>query len=376
MAAAANGGMDDYDRPLFFHMMEYAAAADRDVVDMVSGNPDWAAPEALREGLREYAGADVDAFQYPPSEGLRALREAIASRRGVDVDRVVVTNGAGEANYLAMACALEALAGGEVLLTDPVYPYYQGRTRMLGATPRFVAADPDGTLDPDAVRAAAGDGTAAIVVNSPNNPTGAVYGRDVKRELVAIAEEYDALLVSDEVYDHFVFEDGAFASALEFDSDRVAVTNSFSKSMAITGFRVGYAVVPDRLVDAVRTRHMLVNVAGSRPAQHAVLRALRETPAEYYERNRRLLAERIDAFCAALDEAGAEYTRPRGSFYVMARFDGYPGTLANAERLVDGAGVAGMPGEAFGESREAWLRFALVTPRAEAAADRLASYFA
>jgi aspartate/methionine/tyrosine aminotransferase len=274
-----------------------------------------------------------------------------------------------------MACALDALDGEEVLLTDPVYPYYQGRTRMLGGTPRFVAADADGTLDPAAVRDAASDETAVIVVNSPNNPTGAVYGRAVKRELVAIGEANDALLVSDEVYDHFVFEDGAFASALEFDSDRVAVTNSFSKSMAITGFRVGYAVFPAWLMDAVRTRHMLTNVAGARPAQYAVLHALRETPAAYYEANRELLADRIDAFSAALETTGAEFTRPRGSFYVMARFDGYPGTLENAERLVEEAGVAGMPGETFGSPHDEWLRFAMVTPRADEAADRLVSFF-
>ena len=368
--------MDDYDRPLFYYMIKHAAGADRDVIDMVSGNPDWEAPDALRAGLAEYAEAPVDRFQYPPSEGLRELREEIAERRGVDTGRVIVTNGAGEANYLAMACALEALDGDEVLLTDPVYPYYQGRTKMLNATPRFVDAEADGSLDPDAVRAAANEETAAIVVNSPNNPTGAVYGRETKRELAAIAEKNDALLVSDEVYDHFVFEDGAFTSALEFDSERVAVTNSFSKSMAVTGFRVGYAVLPEWLVDAARTRHMLVNVAGSRPAQRAVLEALRETPAEYYEANRQLLAERIDAFCGALEATGAEYTRPRGGFYVMARFNDYPGSLENAERLVEEAGVAGMPGETFGESRTEWLRFALVTPRAEEAADRLAAFFA
>jgi aspartate/methionine/tyrosine aminotransferase len=367
--------MDDYDRPAFFQMMAYADAADRDVVDMVSGNPDWAAPEALRTGLREYADAGVDAFQYPPSEGLQALREEIAARRGVDVDRVVVTNGASEANYLAMACGLRALDGDEVLLTDPVYPYYYQRTEMLGATPRLVAAEPDGTLDAGAVREAASDDTALVVVNSPNNPTGGVYGRETKCELAAVAAEHDALLVSDEVYDHFVYEAGAFASALEFDSEHAVVTNAFSKSMAITGFRVGYAVLPEWLVDEVRTRHMLVNVAGSRPAQYAVLKALRETPTDYYEENRRLLASRIDAFCDALDEAGAVYTRPRGSFYVMARFDGYPGTLENAKRLVDEAGVAGMPGDAFGRSRADWLRFALVTPRAEEAARRLAAYF-
>jgi aspartate/methionine/tyrosine aminotransferase len=363
--------MDDYERPLFFHLMEYADSADRDVVDMVSGNPDWEAPETLRTGLKEYADAPVDDFQYPPSEGLLELREEIAARRGVDVDRVIVTNGAGEANYLAMACALKALDGDEILLTDPVYPYYHKRTEMLDATPRFVACDDEGNLDPTAVREAASDDTAAIVVNSPNNPTGAVYGSDVKEELVSIAEGHDALLVSDEVYDHFVYDEGAFESVLSFDSEQAVVTNSFSKSMAITGFRVGYAVFPEWLMDAVRTRHMLVNVAGSRPAQYAVLKALRETPAEYYEKNRRMLDERIGNFCDALDEAGARYTRPRGSFYVMARFEGFPGTLEYTERLIDEAGVAGMPGDAFGDSRADWLRFALVTPRVEEAGQRV-----
>ena len=367
--------MDEFDRPVFFHLMEYAANADRDVVDMVSGNPDWEPPEALREGLAAYASADVDTFQYPPSEGLAELRAEIAARRGVDRERVVVTNGAGEANYLAMAEALESQPGDEILLVDPVYPYYHKRTELLGGTPTFVAADADGRVDPAAVRAAASDETAAIVVNSPNNPTGAVYGRETKQELVDIAERHDALLVSDEVYDHFVYEPDAFESALAFDSANVAVTNAFSKSMAITGFRVGYGVYPERLVDDIRTRHMLVNVAGSRPAQHAVLHALRETPADYYERNRSMLEERIDAFCAALDAAGAAYTRPQGAFYVMARFDGYPGTLAHTERLIDEAGVAGMPGDAFGDSRAEWFRFAVVTPRAEEAAARLANYF-
>jgi aspartate aminotransferase len=364
----------DYETPLFFHVMQYAAEANRDVVDMVSGNPDWEPPEALREGLREYADFEPDQFQYPPSDGLRALREEIATRRGVDVERIVITNGAGEANYLAMARALERDRGREVILTDPVYPYYPGKTTMLGGTQTFVPTDDASGLNPADVRAAASEETAAIVVNSPNNPTGAVYPEETVRELVAVAEENDAILVSDEVYDHFDLS-GTFASALSVDSDHRIVTNAFSKSMAITGFRVGYAVFPPDLVENARSRHMLVNVAGSRPAQHAVLRALRETGPDYYERSRSLLSERVETFTEALDAAGAEYTTPQGSFYVMARFDGYPGTLENVERLIDEAGVAGMPGEAFGESRSDWLRFALVTPHVETAANRLATYF-
>ncbi|MFP9191856.1 pyridoxal phosphate-dependent aminotransferase [Natronosalvus vescus] len=364
----------EYETPLFFHVMGYAARADRDVVDMVSGNPDWEPPTALREALHEYADLDSDHFQYPPSEGLRELREEVAARRGVDVEQVVITNGAGEANYLAMARALERDAGEEIILTDPVYPYYPGKTTMLGGTPRFVETAADGQLDPEDVRKVANEQTAAIVVNTPNNPTGAVYPESTVRELVAIAEEYDAIAVIDEVYDHYDLS-GTFTSALTVDSDHRIVTNAFSKSMAITGFRVGYAIFPLHLVENAKSRHMLVNVAGSYPSQYAVLQALRETEPAYYEANRDLLRERVDSFTAALEAAGAEYTRPEGSFYVMARFEGYPGTLENVERLIDEAGVAGMPGEAFGTARDDWLRFALVTPRLEEAADRLAAYF-
>ncbi|QZP36736.1 pyridoxal phosphate-dependent aminotransferase [Halobaculum magnesiiphilum] len=363
-----------YERPQFFHVMQYAASADRDVVDMVSGNPDWEPPAALRDGLREYADADPDEFQYPPSEGLRDLREEIAARRNVDPDRIVVTNGTGEANYLAMAAALDRDAGSEVLLTDPVYPYYPGKTELLDADATLVPAERDGSLDPERFREAASEETSLILVNTPNNPTGAVYSRETMRDLADLAEEVDATLVADEVYDHFDFT-GAFESALTLDSDRVIVTTGYSKSMAITGFRVGYAVFPKHLVDAAKTRHMLVNVTTSRPPQAAVLRALRETDAEYYADVRAMLRERAATFTDALDAAGAEYTSPDGAFYVLARFEDVPGTMENAKRLIDEGGVAGMPGETFGSARDEWLRFALVTPHVEEAAARLTDYF-
>ncbi|WP_276248177.1 MULTISPECIES: pyridoxal phosphate-dependent aminotransferase [unclassified Haladaptatus] len=364
----------DYEEPLFFRVMQYAGNADRDVIDMVSGNPDWGAPPAISDGLHEYADLGGEAFQYPPSDGMVALREEIAKRQSVAAERVVIANGGGEANYLAMAGALEQATGNEVILTDPVYPYYPGKTQMLGGTPRYVPVAEDGTLEPDAVRAIASEETALIMVNTPNNPTGAVYDHDIMAELVAIAEEHDAFLVSDEVYDEFDHS-GTFTSALSFESDNCIITKSFSKSFAITGFRVGYSIFPDELVAAARTRHMLVNVTSPHPSQYAVLRALKETPESYHEETRELLGERIETFTAALDEAGATYTRPAGGFYVMARFDGFPGTLDNVFRLIDEAGVAGMPGEAFGEERSDWLRFALVTPRATEAATRLADFF-
>ena len=364
----------EYEEPKFFHVMEYAAAADGDVIDMVSGNPDWEPPAALREALHEYADLPSDAFQYPPSEGLRELRESIAARREVDPNRVVITNGTGEANYLAMARAFERDAGNEALLMDPVYPYYPGKVSLLGGETTLVPTEAAGGLDVDAIRAAASDETALITLNTPNNPTGAIYDLDAVRRVVAIAEAVDALVLVDEVYDHFDLR-GSFESALTLDSDRVIITSGFSKSMAITGLRVGYGVFPSKHVFDAKARHMLVNVAGPRPSQYAVQHALAETDPGYYADARELLAERVDAFTDALDAAGAEYSRPDGAFYVLARFDGFPGTMKNVKRLIDEAGVAGMPGDAFGTARRDWIRFALVTPRAVNAAERLTDYF-
>ncbi|MFB6359899.1 MAG: pyridoxal phosphate-dependent aminotransferase, partial [Halobacteriales archaeon] len=336
--------------------------------------PDWEPPAGIKDGLEAYAELGGSAFQYPPSDGLEELRAEIAARRDVPMDQVIVTHGAGEANYLAMARALDREAGREVVLTDPVYPYYPGKTAMLGGEARYVQTDRDGGLDLDRIRAIVSQETACIVINTPNNPTGAVYESATMAALVEIAEEFDALLISDEVYDHFDYH-GRFASALTEDSSHRIVTNSFSKSLAVTGFRVGYAVFPPEHVESARTRHMLTNVAGSRPAQYAVLQALKETPPQYYAETRQLLTDRLAAFTDALDAAGAEYTRPDGAFYVLCRFEGFPGTLENVKALIDRAGVAGMPGETFGEARADWLRFALVTPRVEEAAGRLADYF-
>jgi aspartate/methionine/tyrosine aminotransferase len=182
------------------------------------------------------------------------------------------------------------------------------------------------------------------------------------------------------VYAQFDYS-GRFSSALAAESPNVVATNAFSKSMAIPGFRVGYAVFPPTdgpngdLVEEATTRHMLTNVSGSRPAQYAVQRAMETTPESYYENARSRLRERIETFCGALDDAGATYTRPDGGFYVMARFPEFPGTFENAHRLIDDAGVAGMPGEAFGEARADYLRFSLTTPRVETAAERLADFF-
>lgn len=364
----------DYQTPQFYKVMQYAAAADRDVIDMVSGNPDWEPPEAIREGLRTYAGRNPEAFQYPPSDGLVDLKNEFAARQNVDPNRLIVTNGTGEANYLAMACGLTAARGDDVVLIDPVYPYYLGKCSLLGGNPVLVEANRDGSLDLVATCDAITDDTAVVILNTPNNPTGAIYDLDAIAAISETAAAHDALVVVDEVYDHFDFT-GTFESALTLKTENIVVTGGVSKSMAITGFRVGYAVFPPNLVDAAKSRHMLVNVTTSRPAQRAVVDAYRATDSKYYEDVRDRLESRIELFTESLDSIGADYTFPDGGFYVLARFDGFDGTMENVKTLIDEGGVAGMPGATFGTAREEWIRFALVTPRVGAATQRLTDYF-
>ena len=364
----------DYEEPKFFEVAQYAAAADRDVVDMVSGSPDWEPPAALRAGLEAYADAPPAELQYAPSEGLSALRESIADRRNVDRESVVVTNGATEANYLVTAAAVASGDGSEVVIPDPGYPYYPATAQLVGGTVTRVPTAPDGSLVVDRFREAVTDDTALVLLNSPNNPTGAVYARESLAELATLVEEANATLAVDEVYSAFDLSE-TFESAVTLDSDRVAVTDAFSKSMAVTGYRVGYAIVPERLREAVQLRHLLINVSASRPAQRAVSQALQETDPSYYADKRALLRERFETMFDAFDRIGADYHRPDGAFYVRARFEELAGSMANVKRLIDEAGVAGMPGETFGTTDTDTVRFSVTTDRVETAADRLVAYF-
>ena len=227
----------DYQTPQFFHVMQYADDADGDIIDMVSGNPDWEPPAAIREGLHEYADSDADEFQYPPSDGLQSLREEIAARRNVDPDRVIVTNGTGEANYLGMARALDGDRGDGVVLIDPVYPYYTGKASMLGGDTRLVEANRDGGLDTEATCEAIDDDTAVVVLNTPNNPTGAVYDLDAVKAVVETAADHDAIVVVDEVYDHFDFSVDSDTSQTH-DTSTVTRPTRDPNSSASTGYPI------------------------------------------------------------------------------------------------------------------------------------------
>jgi aspartate/methionine/tyrosine aminotransferase len=371
-------------RSPFEAVQQAVREADRDVLDLSSGSPDWAPPEALREGLRTYAECDPSAFDYPPIAGLPALRAWIATHHDVDREQVLVTTGASEANFLAVAAALAENDGDTVVVPDPAYPYYGDRARLLGGRLGRLTLGPTGELDAEDIEALAGPDparvegeTAAVVLNTPNNPTGAVYDQSTMAEVAGTVDAADATLISDEVYAPFD-RSGQFTSARAVTDDAVLV-GGFSKALAITGFRVGYGIFPPRLLETARRYHRLCTLTASRPAQAAVLAALEtlddgEGLSDLVADARRRLGARSETLERALADVGDTVVSPAGGFYVLVDLPGVPGTVDGVRRLIEEAGVAAMPGAVFGETTAEYVRFSLTAERVETAAERLRAW--
>jgi len=352
--------VDEIQPFLAMEVMERAFEMERDgtrVLHMEIGEPDFPPPpQAIEACARALRGGET---RYSDSRGLADLREAIAqdygTRSGVAVnsDRVLVTSGTSPAMLLVFLTLLEA--GDEVIIPTPHYPCYPGFVHACGGRPVYVPtrAEEGYQIDVDAVRSVLGPRTRAIVVGSPANPTGAVQDEEVLRELAALGLP----LVSDEIYDGLVYEDAHVTSALRV-TDQAFVLDGFSKRYAMTGFRLGYVIVPPGILRPLQILQQNLFISANRFVQHAGIAALREGQStvqamcEAYDRRRRHLVP-------ALQKLGLEVpAMPRGAFYVFAdarAFDSDSRRLAF--RILDEAHVALTPGIDFGEIGEGWLRF-------------------
>ena len=335
-------------------------APERDVVRLEIGEPGFATPAHIVE-----AGAAAAASaRYAPSAGHAALREAIAQRlhrvHGLTVEAqdVVVTQGAVEACFVTLAALVEP--GDEVLVPDPAWPNYEMQTTMLGATPvRYPLRAEDGFVpDPDEVAALVTDRTRVIVCNSPGNPTGAVLPEETVRRLVELAVERDLVLLADEVYDELIFE-GAPANVLAYDREHVVGVYSFSKTYAMTGWRVGYAVAPRWLSPVIaKLQEPLLSCIPDPMAMGAM--AALEGPQEAIAEMRGAYQRRRDLVVSRLEQGGVSTTPPQGAFYLMLPLAaGVDGRRAAID-LVD-AGVSTAPGTAFGAIASDHLRLSLAS---------------
>ena len=340
---------------------EVFEAASADAINLGLGQPDFNAPRHVHEAATEAIDAG-EADAYTENKGMARLREAIADKhdrdQGLDVDPadVIVTAGGSEALHIALEAHVDP--GDEVIIPDPGFVSYDALTKLAGGTPVPVPLREDLTIDPAAVEEAVTDDTAAFVVNSPGNPTGAVSSEADVREFARIADEHDVLCISDEVYEHFLFE-GDHRSPMEFaESDNVVVVNGCSKTYSMTGWRLGWVTGPSERIERMVRVHQYAQACAAAPSQFAAEAAL-TGPQGVVEEMRTTFEERRDLLLDGLTDAGIEVPTPTGAFYAMPKVpDGW------VEECIQN-GVVVVPGDAFGERGAGYARLSYATSTEE-----------
>ncbi|WP_255447298.1 aminotransferase class I/II-fold pyridoxal phosphate-dependent enzyme [Schumannella soli] len=350
--AAGLLGPDGVARPTIFAEMS-ALAAERGALNLGQGFPDEDGPAEVLEAARQ--AISDGANQYPPGRGIAPLRQAIADHqkrfRGLDWDadrEVLVTAGATEALSASLLAFVDR--GDDVVVIEPFYDSYAALVGLAGG--RLVpvpARAPDFLPDPDELRAAVTDRTAVILINTPHNPTGAILPDSTLQLLVELAEKHDAVIVSDEVYEHLVFE-RRHRSIGEFPGarGRAITVSSAAKTFSVTGWKIGWITAAPELVDAVLAVKQFLTYVNGAPFQPAVAVGL-ALPEAYFRGEAEKLRARRDELTAALESVGFAVNRPGGSYFLVA--DGAPIGLhdgvTTARRLVDEVGVVGIPVSAF-----------------------------
>ena len=323
-------------------------------VNLSQGFPDFPAPEEVKEAARRAISSDIN--QYAITWGARSLREAIAAKftrlYGVPVDaerEVTVTCGSTEAMIAALLAVLDP--GDEVVVLEPFYENYGPDAVLSGAVPRFVKMrPPDWDFDREELRRAFSKKTRAIVVNTPNNPTGKVFTRDEMEFIAGLCRDHDALAITDEIYEHILY-DGAVhipMASLPGMAERTVTINGMSKTYSVTGWRVGWAIAAPVLTAAIRKVHDFLTVGAASPLQEAGALAL-ALPDEYYRTLAASYTRRRDRLLPIVERAGFRTHVPRGAYYVMTEIDalGWDDDVAFARHLVEDVGVAVVPGSSF-----------------------------
>ena len=336
-------------------------------VNLSQGFPDFPAPEDIKRAACEAINADIN--QYAITWGAKRFREAIAAKTkwhlGLDVDpdrEIVVTCGSTEAMIATMLAVVDP--GEEVIVFEPFYENYGPDAIISGATMRYVTLYPQARgdsgasvewrFDPDELRAAFNDKTRAIIINTPHNPTGKVFTREELRLIADLCIEYDALALTDEIYEHIWYPDPArevghiSIATLDGMRDRTVTINSLSKTYSVTGWRVGYAIAAPDLINGIRQVHDFLTVGAAAPLQEAGVYAL-GLPASYYEKLQREYQKRRDYLLGVLEEAGFKSFKPDGAYYVMSDISdfGFEDDLKFTRHLVQNVGVAVVPGSSF-----------------------------
>ncbi len=328
-------------------------------VNLAQGFPDFPAPEEIKRAAQQAIEADVN--QYAITWGSKDLRGAISRHakkyQGMEIDpetEITVCCGSTEAMIASLLAIVDA--GDEVVIFEPYYENYGPDVILSDATPRFVKLRPPEsdkgvwTFDENEVRAAFNKKTKAVIVNTPNNPTGKVFTRAELEFIRDLCVEFDVLAVTDEIYEHILYGGAKHISMATIDGmrERTITINGMSKTFSVTGWRVGWAIAPAPLTNAIRKVHDFLTVGAAAPLQAAGAIAL-SLPDSYFKELAAGYQKRRDLLIPVLREAGFKAYVPQGAYYVMTDVSGfgYANDLEFAKHLVTEVGVATVPGSSF-----------------------------
>lgn len=352
-------------------------------VNLAQGFPDFAAPAEIKKAAQDAIAADIN--QYAITWGAKALRDAIAEKfertQGVTIDperEITVCCGSTEAMMAAMMAIINP--GDEVVVLEPFYENYGPDAILSGATPRFVKLrPPNWSFDPQELASAFGPRTKAIILNTPNNPTGKVFQHAELEFIRDLCVRWNAFAITDEIYEHILYDGAEHISMARIDGmrDRTITVNGMSKTYSVTGWRVGWAIAPPEASAAIRKVHDFLTVGAAAPLQQAGAIALR-LPESYYQKLAADYLARRDRMLSILERAGFACFKPRGAYYIMTDISkfGYPNDVSFAKFLVEKIGVAVVPGSSFYNdpadgARQVRFTFCKTEKTLAAAAERL-----
>jgi aspartate aminotransferase len=345
-----------------------------DVVDLSVGEPDFPTPENIVQAGKD--AMDAGHTGYAPSNGVPELKDAIAEKlhddglEFYDAENVIVTPGAKQALYETIQALIDG--GDEVVLLDPAWVSYEAMVKMAGGSLERVDTSPyDFALEPalDDLGEVVSDETELLVVNSPGNPTGAVYSDAALEGVRDLAVEHDVTVISDEIYKEITYDaDPTSLGTLEGMAERTVTINGFSKAYSMTGWRLGYFAGPEELIDQAGKLHSHSVSSAVNFVQHAGVEALENTD-EAVDQMVEAFSERRDFLIDLLAERGVDVPEPSGAFYMMVPVD--EDDQAWCEGAIEDAHVATVPGSAFGTPGYARISYANSKERIEEAIERL-----
>lgn len=323
-------------------------------VNLSQGFPDFEPPQEILDRLAEVSHEDF--HQYSITWGAQNFREALAAKQsrlmGREIDpnaEIVVTCGSTEAMMAAMMTVTNP--GDKVIVFSPFYENYGADTILSGAEPIYVPLYPPAfAFNAEELEAAFQQHPKALVLCNPSNPCGKVFTRDELQIIAELAQKYDAFVITDEVYEHIVYEpyEHVYFASLPGMWERTISCSSLSKTYSITGWRLGYIIAPPHIVDVAKKVHDFLTVGAAAPLQEAAVTGLRFGD-DYYRRLRDTYTKKRDLFLRGLDDIGIEHTVPQGAYYVMLDISefGYESDLEFCEVLARDVGVGAVPGSSF-----------------------------